>query len=139
VSLIAIAVVQHAGRVLVGLRGDDVVLAGYWEFPGGKVGEGETPAAAAARECLEETGLAVRITGLLASVQHTYDYGPLALEFFAAEPLDAEQPPRAPFRWVPLAELPQYRFPPANAEVIARLLLPSPARGRGAGGEGSSP
>jgi 8-oxo-dGTP diphosphatase len=120
-SLIAIAVVQHAGQVLVGRRGDSAALAGYWEFPGGKVLSGESPAAAAARECLEETGLAVHIIGPLASVKHTYDYGPLGLEFFTAEPLDAEQLPLAPFRWVPLAELPQYRFPPANAEVIARL------------------
>ena len=58
---IAVAVVQHAGTVLIGRRAPEAPLGGLWEFPGGKVGPDETPGEAAARECREETGLAVRI------------------------------------------------------------------------------
>lgn len=54
---IAIAVVQHADQFLIGQRPAGLVLSGYWEFPGGKIQLGETPEAAAVRECLEETGL----------------------------------------------------------------------------------
>ena len=56
---VAIAVVQHEGRFLVGTRPAGVPLAGLAEFPGGKVHAGEMPADAAARECLEESGLTV--------------------------------------------------------------------------------
>ena len=93
---IAVAVVRHAGRVLIGRRGAGVPLAGLWEFPGGKVREGETAEEAAARECLEETGLAVHIAGTLAEVVHPYEHGPLRLCFLAAEPVDPAVVPRGP-------------------------------------------
>ncbi len=115
---IAVAVVQHAGRVLVGRRPAGVPLAGLEEFPGGKIRRGDTSAEAAARECLEETGLAVRIGDQLAEVVYRYDHGSVRLHFLAAEPLDGAAEPRAPFRWVPLGELVAEEFPRANAKVI---------------------
>lgn len=118
---IAIAVVQQAGLTLVGVRGPEGPLAGYWEFPGGKVLPDEDPAAAAVRECREETGLAVRIIGLLGQTTHTYDHGQLEMDFFTAEPLAPRQTPRAPFRWTPVAELSPALFPPANAQIIDQL------------------
>lgn len=117
---IAVAVVICNGNVLIGRRPEGASLAGYWEFPGGKVHRGESDEAAAARECLEETGLAVRIGRLLVETCWQYENGAVRLRFFVAEPLDASAP-QAPFRWAPLGELGQYAFPPANAEVL-RLL-----------------
>jgi len=120
-SLIAIAVVLHDGRVLIGQRPPDVPLPNLWEFPGGKVAPGEAPEAAAARECREETALDVRITGSLDEVQHTYAHGVLRLCFFSAEPINPAQAPQEPFLWAPLADLPKYVFPPANAAVLKTL------------------
>lgn len=125
-TLIAVAVVQQGGRVLVGRRPAGAELAGLWEFPGGKILEGETPQQAAARECLEETGLAVRILGEYSRVEHQYEHGLLRLHFLAAEPVDPAAAPREPYRWVPVGELDRYEFPAANAAVLRRLL------GRGA-------
>jgi mutator protein MutT len=119
---IAIAVVERAGRFLIGHRREGVPLAGLWEFPGGKVRSGETPEEAAARECLEETGLAVRIGRLLATVQHEYEHGRVLLHFFAAVPQSPQTQPRGPFRWVARAELTRYEFPAANAAVIEKLM-----------------
>lgn len=119
---IAIAVVEHAGQFLIGQRPAGAPLAGYWEFPGGKVARGESPRAAAARECLEETGLAVDVGDAYPIVEHAYDYGKLALHFFACRPRDPAQTPMAPFRWTPAAELASYRFPEANAALIEQLL-----------------
>ena len=125
---IALAVVRHAGRVLIGQRPEGAPLAGFWEFPGGKILPGESPEEAAQRECREETGLAVRLGPLLGLVEHDYAHGRLRLHFFAAEPLDAAQAPAAPFCWVPLAALASCRFPPANAGVVQNLGEPSASR-----------
>ncbi len=124
---IAVAVVQRAGRFLIGLRPADVVLGGYWEFPGGKIAPGETPQEAAIRECLEETGVEVRITGSYASVAHDYPHARVQLHFLACEPVEqhAALPPR--FRWVSRTELGEYQFPPANAALLE--LIASQAAG----------
>jgi len=118
---IAIAVVRHEGRVLIGPRPEGAPLAGFWEFPGGKVQPGETAQGAAARECREETGLEVRIGSEHLTVEHDYAHGLVELHFFDAAPVDPTQPPTPPFRWVPLCDLDGYSFPPANAEMLVRL------------------
>lgn len=119
---IAVAVVLRRGHVLVGRRCIDALdAAGFDEFPGGKVDPGEPPSAAAARECLEETGIAVRVGDLLDRAVGTARSGPIDVLFYAAEPLDDRAEPTAPFAWVPVADLAALRFPAANAGVLARL------------------
>jgi len=118
---ISVAVVEHEGRFLIGLRGPDGPLAGVWEFPGGKVKPGETPEAAAARECLEETGLAVRVTGSYPQIDYDYEHARVRLHFFACTPIEQQGPLPSRFRWVSRAELGQYTFPPANASLLALL------------------
>src|SRR3990167_7893662 len=93
---IALAVVRHAGRVLIGQRPEGVPLAGFWEFPGGKILAGESPEEAAVRECREETGLAIRLGAILCVVEHEYAHGRVRLHFFAAEPIEAMRPPSPP-------------------------------------------
>lgn len=118
---IAVVVVQQGATVLIGPRPLGVPLAGFWEFPGGKICAGETPEEAARRECREETGLEVRLVRRLATVEHAYPHGPVRLHFFLAEPEKPTPAPRAPFRWVARRDLGCYAFPPANAAVLAQL------------------
>jgi len=118
---IAVAVVRHDGRFLIGPRGEGVPLAGLWEFPGGKVMPNETPERAAERECREETGLIVYVTGVYAVELHDYDHGRLELHFFACDLRGPKVRPNKPFRWVRRDELDRYQFPQANACLIHRL------------------
>ena len=118
---IAIVVICRGEEVLIGPRPDDALLAGYWEFPGGKIHAGESPEEAATREAREETGLDVRLVRSLGRVVHTYDYGTVELHFFAAEAMTADAVPNPPFRWVNRSDLTDYRFPEANASIVAAL------------------
>jgi mutator protein MutT len=122
-TAIAVAVVTDGEMVLVGRRGDDAREAsGCAEFPGGKQESGEDPAAAAARECLEETGIEVAVGAEIARVRAAGRDGAIEITFLEATPVDRGAVPRAPFRWVGRAELAGLRFPAANAAVVARLV-----------------
>lgn len=118
---IAIAVVEHDGRFLIGRRPEGVALAGLWEFPGGKVEPGETAAEAALRECREETGCTARIVGEYPSVVQHYDHGAVRLRFFACRPVDPAQPPQAPFVWIARDALANYEFPEGNRQLLTLL------------------
>jgi 8-oxo-dGTP diphosphatase len=121
---VAIAIVEHEGRFMVGVRPAGVPLAGLAEFPGGKVHDGETAAAAAVRECREETGLQVVVDREFFSTTHHYDHGLLDIRFFLCR-LDTGvegSSPISPFRWVTAAELAMLEFPAANAPVTEMLL-----------------
>jgi 8-oxo-dGTP diphosphatase len=123
---VGIAVVEWHGRFLVGVRGESGPLAGLDEFPGGKCQPGETQAAAAVRECREETGLDVFAVDLL--MQRTFDYphGVVDLQFWLCRPQPRVQD-QVPgdcqgYRWVERTELKSLRFPAANAALIEQLL-----------------
>jgi mutator protein MutT len=119
---IAIAIVARGNQVLIGQRPADVPLAGYWEFPGGKLLPDESPAAAAVRECREETNLIVTVEQALSVVRHDYPHGQLVLHFFICQIAENSPSPRAGYRWVERGDLMSYQFPPANAPVLDWLV-----------------
>ena len=136
---VAIAVVQQNGKFLVGIRPDGKPLAGFAEFPGGKVDVGETPERAAVRECFEESGLCVEAIEKYFSTIHRYSHGLLEIHFFHCRlvteclpntPLPdgrssvgtASPPLTPPFRWVSADELATLQFPAANRELTQLLL-----------------
>ena len=123
---IGITIVRHSGHVLVGVRHEGQVLAGWAEFPGGKCESGEDPATCAARECLEETGIAVQPVELLERIEHRNEYGSIDLHFFSCRLVvddagDWPQPTNG-FRWIPIAELATLSFPEANRSIVERLV-----------------
>ena len=119
---IAIAVVEHDNHFLIGLRPQGVALAGRWEFPGGKVHTGESPEQAAIRECLEETGLKVRVVGQYPTTVHDYTHDSVQLNFFRCVPAAPATNPASPFVWVPRVRLGDYQFPAGNADLLQQLI-----------------
>ena len=123
-TLIAIAIVEHDDKFLIGQRPPGVPLAGLWEFPGGKVEAGETPQHAAIRECREEAGIEVQVLGEYPPQVQQYDHGRVELRFFRCAPLQADVLPAAPFRWVRRQDLKDYDFPEGNRHVLSLLQGP---------------
>lgn len=123
---IGIAVVEHTGCYLIGIRGPDGPLRGYAEFPGGKCLPDESPEDCAVRECLEESHLPITIERLLLRRQFTYPHATVDLHFFLCHPREdsAVRQDHNGFRWIPAHELPQLKLPEANAPVVA-LLVPA--------------
>ena len=122
---IAIAVVEHEGRFLIGRRPPGVALAGLWEFPGGKIDLGESPEHAAVRECMEEAGVLVEPINRYHDCVEHYDHGTVHLHFIACRLAQIgiqDRPPIAPFHWVPRRELANCEFPAGNAALLKILL-----------------
>ena len=122
---IGIAVVESAGRILVGQRAADVPLPGLAEFPGGKCESDETPRSCAVRECQEETGLLVVPRDHLATIKHSYAHGNVELHFWRcglSPCLPDLANPETPFRWITVEELASLDFPDANRPILEQLL-----------------
>jgi len=118
---IAIAVVKNGDRFLVGQRSPDQVLAGFWEFPGGKIEAGESDLEAAVRECFEETGVTVVAVGRYMTVEHSYKHGDLQLSFIACELKPTACALNQPFCWVDREQLTELAFPEANTAIVEQL------------------
>lgn len=125
VDVVAAALVDGAGRVLVAQRPAGKSLAGLWEFPGGKIEPGEAPAAALVRELAEELGIAVAEADLhpLTFVAHAYpDFYLLMLLYsctrWMGEPRGDEGQPIA---WHTPAALSALAMPPADVPLLAPL------------------
>jgi 8-oxo-dGTP diphosphatase len=131
---VAAALIQDAeGRYLITQRRRGSHLAGLWEFPGGKVEAGETPALGLRRELQEELTATFRVGDLVETVQWEYPDRTVILHFFDCRLESGEIVPREEqaMEWVAPERLVAYDFPPADRELIARLGRRRPATERG--------
>lgn len=120
--VVAAAVVQRDGTLLVTRRQQGVHLEGFWEFPGGKCEQDETHEACLEREILEELGTGVRIGREILAAAHAYPERTVELHFFECV-LTGEPRPLLgqEMRWVSREDLGSLEFPPADAELIRVL------------------
>lgn len=118
------AAIERDGAVLCAQRGVDKSLAGYWEFPGGKIESGETPQQALHREIQEELLCEINVGKLLcATIQH-YDFGDIALATYRCSLGEGEQPERtehSQLRWVVPEDFESLDWAPADVEAMHRL------------------
>jgi len=112
------AVIRRDGKILITQRLDDVHLARLWEFPGGKVEAGESFEVALQREILEELGVEIRIHEEFFTTEHDYVTKSVRLHFYVCTLLTLAVPD---LRWIRPNELCNFEFPPADADLIARL------------------
>jgi 8-oxo-dGTP diphosphatase len=117
------AVIEHDNRFLITRRQDGVHLAGHWEFPGGKVGTGESHAAALRREILEELDTDVVVNDLVLEMAHAYPDRTVTLFFYRCDLLGTPKPMLGQeMEWIARNELSSLLFPPADDELIRMLM-----------------
>jgi mutator protein MutT len=120
--VVAAAVIERDGRVLVTKRGEGAHLAGLWEFPGGKCEPGEPLSICMARELREELNVEVAVGDELLATTHAYSERRVELHFLRCDLLGDPSPQLGQqMQWVPRRELARLDFPPADAELI-RIL-----------------
>ena len=125
VLVVAAALIDGDGRVLIAQRPEGKSLAGQWEFPGGKVEDGETPEAALIRELDEELGITVKQACLAPFVfaSHTYETFHLLMPLYLIRRWEGEPEAREhmSLKWVPPLKLRDYPMPPADVPLVSWL------------------
>jgi 8-oxo-dGTP diphosphatase len=126
VHVVAAAVIDTAGRVLIAQRPAGTHLAGGWEFPGGKLEPGEERTAGLARELKEELGISIAAPRPLIRVQHAYPSRVVLLDMWVVTRYTGE--PRGldgqALRWCAQEDLAAAHLLPADKPIVAALRLP---------------
>lgn len=123
IEVVVGVIINADNQVLITKRKAQAFQGGLWEFPGGKVEQGETPFEALKRELQEEVGIDIQAMTRLCSLQHDYPECAVRLDTYCitdyiGEPVPLEQ---QPMRWVAKSELADYDFPEANWPILKMI------------------
>ena len=125
ILVVAVALVDIDGRVLIAQRPAGKSMAGLWEFPGGKVDDGETPEQALIRELQEEIGIDVTENCLapFTFASYRYDDFHLLMPLYVCRVWKGMVVAREgqALKWVRALDLKDYPMPPADVPLIAML------------------
>lgn len=123
--VVACALVDDDGRVMLAKRPEGRSMAGLWEFPGGKVDPDETPEAALIRELNEELGIDVTAACLapFTFASHTYPEFHLLMPLYVCRRWEGSVEPREgqELAWVRPNRMSDYEMPPADVPLVAML------------------
>ncbi|HVO00594.1 MAG TPA: (deoxy)nucleoside triphosphate pyrophosphohydrolase [Candidatus Cybelea sp.] len=124
-TVVAVALIDVDGRVLIAQRPEGRSMAGLWEFPGGKIHAGESPEAALIRELHEELGIDVAESCLapLTFASHRYDAFHLLMPLYVCRRWHGTPVAREgqSLKWVHPERLRDYPMPPADLPLIPTL------------------
>jgi 8-oxo-dGTP diphosphatase len=124
--VVACALVDADKRVLLAQRPEGKPMAGLWEFPGGKVENGERPEQTLIRELHEEIGIEVKEACLapLTFASHAYENFHLLMPLYICRRWDGEVAAREgqKLAWVRANRLREYEMPPADIPLIPHLI-----------------
>lgn len=118
------AILQKEDKILIARKKQGKPLAGYFEFPGGKIEEGETPEESLIRELMEEMNIKIAVKEYIG--ESVYDYGNnkvISLLGYTAEIIDGEikLSDHDIYEWVTLEQINNYKIAPADIPLINKL------------------
>ena len=118
-------IVLNQQKILIARRSPGKHLAGYWEFPGGKLEPGENPEEGLARELKEELNLEVVVgQHFMDSLYHYQEKSILLKAYFAhSKQLELSSTDHDQLKWVQAKELEKYIFAPADVPIVEALLV----------------
>lgn len=118
------ALLLKEGKILIARRPADDDLANYWEFPGGKIEEGETPEACLIREMKEELNIEVNVGSFFMESIFNYQQGTIQLLAYWTtwHSGELELMVHSEVAWIDRDELINYEFAPADIPIVNRLL-----------------
>ena len=130
VRVVAAVLRDALGRVLIAQRPPGKHMAGYWEFPGGKIGPGESSEQALTRELAEELGVSLRRCHPLLQLRHDYADRVVELDVFVVDDYGGEPSglEAQALKWVAVAELAGQGLLPADRPIIEALNAPAEAQ-----------
>jgi len=124
--VVAVALIDADDRVLIAQRPEGKALAGLWEFPGGKIDQGERPEAALIRELKEELGITVKEACLapLTFASYAYPEFHLLMPLYVCRRWEGFVQSREgqALKWVRAKDLREYPMPPADEPLIPPLV-----------------
>lgn len=120
---VAVGVILRGAQVLLALRSSKQHQGGKWEFPGGKVEQGETVEQALQRELAEEVAIDVTASTAFMQLEYAYPEKTVLLDIYLVTGFDGEPEGREgqPLRWVGIAGLGDIEFPDANQPIVERI------------------
>lgn len=123
---VAIGIIQRDGTIFIQKRPEKGLMAGLWEFPGGRVEKGETAVAALEREIQEELGVTVNNVRPFLRLKHAYTSYQVDLHCFWVDYAAGQVRLTAASegKWVRPEELQKFAFPAANGRIIEKILAP---------------
>ena len=118
------AILERDGHYLITQRRGSAVLPLMWEFPGGRVEDGEMDAHALKREVRHRLGGEIEVGKLISFVSHPYEHYVVDLFLYECRLLSEQMETRnvSAYRWVASAEFDQYPFTPADEASMTKLL-----------------
>ncbi len=124
IKKVTAALLTKDGQILVAKRNAETKLANKWEFPGGKVEEGESPEECLRRELKEEFNIDVSVGEYLGDSIYEYEHGTIQLLAYWVEWRSGELELRdhEDFRWVRLEDLFGFDFAPADLPIVRKLV-----------------
>ena len=117
-------IIQNGSNFLIGRRGKDEKSAGMWEFPGGKLEEGESPKECIKRELKEELNIDAEIGELFSSYTYNYPHVSYELFFFKVNSFFGEpvKSVHDKLKWEKLKNFYKYDFLPGDGPLIDKLI-----------------
>lgn len=117
------AIIYREDKILCVQRSEKMTLSGMWEFPGGKIEEGESPEEALAREILEELDCTIEVEGFVARGVYEYSFGEVTLDGYMCKLVEGEPKllEHSDGKWLSRGELSGLEWAPADIPIVAKL------------------